>query len=548
MIVLHRLDEAAPAAATSAPLRTPCVARDLCRPEAYPEPRPLAVELVETHLSWVFLTRDSAFKVKKPVSYSFVDFRRVEARRAACEAEVTLNRRLSSDVYLGVVPVRQSGGGLTLSGDGEIVDWAVHMRRLSDATRGDRLLARGALDARRVDALAERLARFHAEARCDTETAAFGALPTVAGNVAENFRETTQMVGELMSPDEARALERSQLAFLRSQESLLARRMAEGRVRDGHGDLRLEHVYFEEGDPRIIDCIEFSERFRFGDVCADVAFLAMDLVEHGRPDLGELFIARYARSAGDYDLYALVDFYEGYRAHVRAKVASYVANDADASHQLRLEKSAEARRHFILAVASARRSLLPPMVVAVGGVIASGKSTVAEAIAEQMSCPVIDADRTRKHMLGVPETRRLDETAWSGAYDRSVTRRVYEEVMREAGVVLASGRSVVLDASFRSVQMRKDARALAHAHALPFLFVECHAGRATCLARLEERAKGAAVSDGRAAIFDDFCRAFDPVLELTDAEHAVVDTSRPWSTTLEELRPRVPMWPLAPLP
>jgi aminoglycoside phosphotransferase family enzyme/predicted kinase len=547
--------------ASSASERKACaghVGQALCRPEAFPAPRPRRVDLVETHLSWVLLTETYAYKVKKPVAFSFVDFRQLESRRLACEAEVALNRRLAGDVYLGTLPVRRApDGGLTLAteGPGEVVDWAVHMRRLPDASRADNLLARGALDAPMIDGVAARLATFHRDARCDAETAEFGRLAVVAANVEENFRDTRDEIDELLSLDEAHALERGQLSFLRANEGLLERRIQAGRVRDGHGDLRLEHVYMERvgaagpSHLSIIDCIEFNARFRFADVCADVAFLAMDLVEHGRPDLAERLLSQYARSSDDYDLYGLVDFYEAYRAHVRAKVATFVAHGEGTDDELRAQKTAEARRHFALAIAATRRSPVPPMVIAVGGVIASGKSTVADALSSQMCIPVVDADRTRKHMLGLSETEHVDETPWSGAYSLGFTRQVYDEVLRRAGVVLASGRSVVIDASFRSRALREQARALAHAAAVPFLLVECRADRNTCLGRLAVRARDTAqASDGRAEIWDEFSASFEPVVEFGPEEHLVVDTSHAWSSTIEAIRLRVPMWPAGAIP
>src|SRR5262249_31789082 len=158
----------------------------------------------------------------------------------------------------------------------------------------------------------------------------------------------------------------------------------------------------------------------------------------------------------DFDLYAVVDFYESYRAYVRAKIASILADDANADVEARGRAEREARKHYLLALSAERRSLLVPAVIAVGGVIACGKSTVAEA-----SAPIVDADRTRKSMLGVAATRKLHDPAWSGAYDPAFTEEVYAEVLRRAAVVLDSGRPVVIDASFRSVEMRRRARELA---------------------------------------------------------------------------------------
>jgi predicted kinase len=322
-------------------------------------------------------------------------------------------------------------------------------------------------------------------------------------------------------------------------------RLAAGRVREGHGDLRLEHVYLDDrSDPTIIDCIEFNERFRFTDVCADVAFLSMDLAAHGRVDLAERFLSRYARESNDYDLYALVDFYESYRAFVRAKVASILAADPDVADDVRRRAASEARRHFLLALAAERRTLLYPMVIGVGGIIASGKSTIAERIADELSAPIVDADRTRKALAGVAALQPMHEGAWAGAYDPAFTERVYAEVLRRAGVILASGRPVVLDASFRSRAHRAAARTLAQAHGVPFRFLECRCDPAVCRARLAEREKASSVSDGRTEIFDVFRARFEEVDELPGAEHIVLNTGRSIDESLAALRTQVPTWPL----
>jgi aminoglycoside phosphotransferase family enzyme/predicted kinase len=518
---------------------------DLLRAEAYGALRPRRVELAETHVSQVFLLERDVFKIKRPVDLGFLNFTTLERRRAACEAEVTLNARLAPDVYRGVVPVRtDEAGRASLSADGTIIDWAVHMRRLPDEQRADVLLARGALGARAIDAMASRLTRFHAEAKSDAAVAGFGSPEAIARNVEENFAQTKGVI-EAYLPDEAAEVIRTQTGFLRDHAALFAGRAAAGHVRDGHGDLRLEHVYLgREDEPTIIDCIEFNDRFRFADVCADVAFLSMDLEAHGRVDLAERLIARYARESNDYDLYALVDFYEGYRAFVRAKVAAMLAADESVDDETRKRATAEARRHFLLALATNRRSLLQPAVVAVGGIIASGKSTIAERIADEMSAPIVDADRTRKSMLGVEAYRPMHEAAWSGGYDPDFTDRVYAEVMRRAQVILASGRPVVLDASFRSPAFRASARELAVVHGVPFRFIECRAEPGVCRARLAEREQSGGVSDGRLAIFDAFRARFEAVTELPPAEHVVLDTTCPADECLRLLRTRLDTWPL----
>lgn len=520
---------------------------DLVRPEAYPALHPKRVELAETHVSLVFLLERDVFKIKRPVDLGFLDFTTLPLREAACQAEVELNARLAPDVYHGVVPVRRGPDGRAgLGCEGPVVDWAVHMRRLPDEQRADVMLASGRLGATAIDAVATCLARFHAAARTDADIARFGHPDAIARNVEENFTQTARAM-EVYARDEAPEIILWQSAFLRGHRDSFERRAATGRVRDGHGDLRLEHVYLEEarhGEPTIIDCIEFNERFRYADVCADVAFLSMDLEAHGRVDLAERLLARYAREASDFDLYALVDFYESYRAFVRAKVSAMLAIDPGVEPEARTRAAAEARRHFLLALAADRRSLLRPAVVAIGGIIASGKSTIAEHLADEMSAPVVDADRTRKAMMGVEAHQPMHERAWAGAYDPGFTERVYAEALRRAEVVVSSGRPVILDASFRSAAMREAARQLAKRCGVPFRFVECRADSDVCRARLSERERSVSVSDGRLAVFDAFRERFEPVTELCAAEHIVLDTSRPIEDSLRRLREHLDTWPL----
>ena len=486
-------------------------------------------ELIETHISWVFLAESEVFKIKRPVDFGFLDFTTVDARRQACESEVRLNRRLAPDVYLGVVPVTVDEDGMhAIDGDGRIVDWAVHMRRLSDEDRGDTLLTKGTLSPDRIDDLADHVAAFHAHARCNAETAKHGEVTKIRNNVVENFAQTRAAIGEYLTPKQTREIETWQLGILADARRFDAR-IKSKRVRDGHGDLRLEHVYFEsDGSIAIIDCIEFNDRFRFGDVCADIAFLSMDLAWHGRVDLAERFLARYARATHDYGLYTVVDFYESYRAFVRGKIASFLATDGEASAATRDRARREARRYFMLSLAYERPPLLSPRLVAVGGMIASGKSRTASFLGELLAAPVVSSDRTRKHLMGVPPEESLRGGAWSGAYSPNATDEVYRELWSAAGAVLASGRPVVIDASFRSAATRAAARALAARQGVPFTMVECAAPRDLLLERLAKReALGAHESDARTDLLDEFEARFEPIDELPQSEHVRLDTSAP---------------------
>jgi uncharacterized protein len=498
--------------------------RELLDGATWGEPGP--VELIVTHASWVLRTARDVFKVKRPVNLGFLDFGTLGARRRACEAELLLNQRLAAGVHLAVVPLaRDAGGALRRGADGPAAEWAVHMRRLADGDRADLLLERRALGPEAVEHIAVRLAEFHHAAGCDARTAAFGIPMVISANVEENFEQTRASLGQYLDSVESEAVLRFQRGFLAEHAALFAERAESGRVRDGHGDLRLEHIYLPPDAPMaIIDCIEFNERFRFADVASDLAFLAMDLAFHGAAELAELLLARYARASNDFELYAVVDFYQSYRAFVRGKVSALLAGDADAPSAVRARAEAEARRYFLLALAESRPALRPARVIAVGGLIAAGKSTLADALSIALAAPVIDADRSRKALLGVEPLRPLRAAGWQGAYGPQMTERTYAEVFRRAEAALASGRAVILDASFRTAAMRAEARALAQRRGVPFTFVECRVPEAVSRARLRERETHASVSDAREDLYASFAASWEAVHELGAGEHVVVDT------------------------
>jgi aminoglycoside phosphotransferase family enzyme/predicted kinase len=495
-----------------------------------------AEELIETHISWVMIGTHDVYKLKKPVNFGFLDFSDLESRRRACLAELELNSRLAPGIYLGVLPVIVGADGVHRIGpaagsgaspDGAsapVVDHVVHMSRLPTEARVDLRLERGVLEAEDIDAIAALLARFHEGAAQNDAISEYGRIEVIRGNVEENFSQARELLERLVPAGTEREVEARQLAFIHEHAELFESRRRAGKVRDGHGDLRLEHVYLVSGrEPVIIDCIEFNERFRFADVCADLAFLSMDLEMHGRHDLKERLLASYAAESGDYDLYALVDFYESYRAYVRAKVSAFSLASV-VSFEAREKLEAETRRYLLLSLAAERPPLGAPRLLAVGGLIASGKSTLSRALGRRLGAPVIGSDETRKRLLGVPPTTALHSAPWQAAYGAETSERVYDEVLRRARVVIESGRTAVVDASFRSAQDRLAARSLARSLGAEFAFVECRVPEDVARTRLRARAQGPSVSDGRLEIFDEFVARYEPVKELAQGEGWVVDT------------------------
>lgn len=444
-----------------------------------------------------------------------------------------INRRLAPRTYHGVIPIRRRADGrCTFGTGGSVIDWAVRMTRLDDGSRADVLLERGALGHAQIDALASGLAAFHADCPSSPRVARYGAPEVVERNVLDNFAALREHVVRYVRDEAAVEIERSQLAFVRGNRELFERRRIEGAIRDGHGDLRLEHVFFHVGqlDFEIIDGIEFADRYRFGDVAADVAFLAMDLARFGRVDLAERFLARYARASNDYDLYRVVDFYESYRACVRAKISAMTG-------------SSGARRELLLAQSTRRRAVLDPVLIAVAGGIAAGKSTLAERLGDELAAPVVDADRTRKHMLGIAPTAHAEPGAWRGAYDPTFSALVYEEVLRRADAVLASGRPVIVDASFRTKNGRAAAERLASAHGVPFRLLECVAPPGVCRTRLLARDRRSCASDATAEIYDAFRAGYEPITELAPTTHFRIDTSGDADAAVAQAKREIETWP-----
>ena len=521
------LTSAAPALADPGPAGGTVEA--LRRPDAYPPPAPTRVELVTTHISWVFLTDHDVWKLKRPVDYGFLDYSTLERRRHACEEEVRLNERLAPGVYLGVVPVRLGPAGHTLTDDGPIVDYAVHMRRLADTASAEALLRAGALGHDHLWLVAGVLARFYAAAAA---TPRYGSVAVIGANLAENFEQARPFVGRFLGAATLDTVRAWQLGFLDRHPDRFAARVERRRIREGHGDLRLEHVYFEDGRPLIIDCIEFNERFRMGDVASDAGFLAMELEARGRADLAGSFLGRFALESDDYDLYDVVDFYLSYRAWVRGKVAAFLAADPSTSADKARRKAEEARALFARAEGYTRPPASPGPVVAVGGVIGAGKTLLAEALARALALPLVASDRTRKWLAGVGATER----APAAAYEPAFSDRTFDEVFRRAAVVVGSGRGVILDATFRERDLRRRARELAARHGRPFLFVEATCDDATLRERLRRRAAGPSVSDATESLLARMRAEFEAVTELAPAEHLVVRTTEPVPALVETVR------------
>jgi aminoglycoside phosphotransferase family enzyme len=326
----------------------PPLVQAMLDPSFYPH-HPPQVDLVQTHISYLFLCGDLVYKVKKPVDFGFLKFTTLELRGFFCQQEVRLNKRFSPDVYLGVVPISLVGDVFRLGDETAVVEYAVKMRRISEQHMLYRLLHDGKAGSETMQRIARQLARAYAAIPSDEKARSFGALDVIATNIKENFEQTRRYIGGPIAKEAFAAIERWSLSFMQEKGVLFEQRVAQGCVKDCHGDLHLQHICVEGEHIYIFDCIEFNERFRFGDVASDVAFLAMDLDFNGYPDLARIFVDAYATAAADLTMTEVLPFYKVYRAYVRAKVTSFLLDDAALDEKTKEDVLRQARQYYDLA-------------------------------------------------------------------------------------------------------------------------------------------------------------------------------------------------------
>jgi aminoglycoside phosphotransferase family enzyme/predicted kinase len=428
------------------------------------------ITTVETHISILAFQGERAYKLKKAVRFAFIDLSTAERRLADCEREVALNRRLAPDVYLGVEPVRNS--------DGDVVDHVVVMWRMPDGRRLSSLVAHDHDVLVCIDRLAELIAGFHAGARTGGAIDAAATRDAVTRLWERELAEYPGTVGGVAAFAHR---------YLAGRAPLFEARVAAGRARDGHGDLLADDVFCLAGGPRVLDCLEFDEQLRFGDVLADVAFLAMDLERLDRVDLARRFLERYRIAARDDWPRSLEHFYIAYRAHVRAKVAALSGADKRASELLTLVRDHLERARIRL--------------VLVGGAPGTGKTTVARRIADATGWAVMRSDEVRKELAGLAPATNAAAALDEGLYTSEWTERTYATLCDRARVLLANGRGVVLDASWSDSRRRGLAADVATETSSDLVALQCVAPMEVAMTRAAKRIVGHEdASDAGAAI------------------------------------------------
>lgn len=511
------------------PLSTPAfeqLLEALARPDAYPHDVG-EIQVHQTHISAVFLAGGFAYKIKKPLDLGFLDFTTLERRRAACEDEVRLNRRLAPRVYHGVVPITRENAALRIGGSGQAVEYAVKMERLPADRTFEKLLEAGELETETVERLARKIARFHAAEPSSPEIDAEARWEVIAANARQNFEQMKAAVGRTVSAEVYQELGRLTERNLQALKPLMDRRALSGAARDTHGDLHLDHIYNLPvtggvDELVIIDCIEFNKRFRYADPVSDIAFLVMDLDFHAREDLARVAGETYFDESGDGEGRRLLPYYASYRAIVRAKVEGMALGEAEVPDAQKSGLLDRARAHGLLALRYLAPPEARPALILVGGLPGSGKSRLCRNLETTERTMRLDSDVVRKELAGLDPAHSAASDWGQGIYTPEWNDRTYAALLEQAADGLFHGKRVLLEATFREEKQRKAFLKKGRALSVPVLFIECVAGEGEIRARLSRRSGD--VSDADVGVYESAKRKWEGLGPETEPIHRSIST------------------------
>lgn len=453
----------------------------LLRPEAFRHPAD-DIELMETHISWVVLAGNYAYKIKKPVVLDFLDFGTLARRRHFCEEELRLNRPWAPELYLDIVAITGPADEPVMDGDGEPLEYAVKMLRFDQGLRLDRQLADGLLTVPDMKELGQNIAARHAAAdRPDPVQREY-----LIGRAIHYFRENFDHLGDILEEDEFRFLRDWTERELEQHATTMRQRFDDGFVRDCHGDLHLGNLVRLPSGITTFDCIEFNPDLRNTDVFADVGFLFMDLTEKGHPELAAHFLNRYLERSGDYEGVVLLDLYFVYRCLVRAKVAAIRSRERDDENE-RATDIADARDYSAMARRQATTG--EPVLVIMHGLSGSGKTWLSERLMAALPAIRVRSDIERKRLFGLDETADSESGIGSGIYSPSASVETYERLFTLADRLLAAGHHVILDAAFLEKKQRVFAKSVASSLGVNSVLVCAEAPVDALRSRIERRAR-----------------------------------------------------------
>lgn len=499
----------------------PPLIQHMCQPEFYPHPVVEPIRLMQTHVSYVLLTGDYAYKVKKPVNFGFLDYSTLEKRHHFCQEELRLNQRAAAEVYLEVVGIGQRGDTYVLGAETP-VEYAVKMVQFPQDTLLSALYGRGELTEDLVRDLATAVADFHHQAETNDHIRSFGAVAQIRQAFDENYEQTLAYVGGPQTQAQFDETKAYTDRFFEERAELFQRRVAQDRVRACHGDLHLNNVCYWQNRLYLFDCIEFNEPFRYVDVMYDVGFVAMDLLAKDRPDLATAFINHYTEQTGDWDGLQLLPLYISRQAYVRAKVTSFLLGDpaVDAATKEQASKTAAGYYRLAWSVVQPKAGSIYLM----AGLSGSGKSTTAREVARQTGAIHLRSDAVRKHLAGIPLHQRGDQSL----YSLEMTQKTYNRLLQLGLTLAQAGFTVVLDAKYDRAAHRQAALEQAKASGLNLTILHCTAPSEILEQRVRQRSGD--IADATVAVLQQ--QTMEPFTEAEQSQVKTLDTTHDVSSQI----------------
>jgi len=492
------------------------------------------IEQLETHISKIFLAGDYVYKIKKPLDLGFLDFSTLEKRCYYCHQEVTLNRRLTHDIYLGVVPITLKDGKYALDGKGETVEYAVRMRKLHEPESLKEMISNKTITGANMVELGRKLAGFYLKTPQSPAMEAEDSWTNIYDACEENFQQTRSFSTTLLDREKWETIQSATILFLKRNKSYFINRFNDKKILDCHGDLRCDHIYFTDKTIEIIDCIEFNDKLRHIDLISDLAFLIMDLDFHGEEKLGSVLLNEFLEKSADTGAFLMLDFYKCYRAFVRCKVNCIFLASNKLKENERKEKISEALGYFNLSHEYAL-NFSTPRIWVICGMPATGKSSISKALAEILEVEPIQSDMVRKKLFGLKPHERGGKLFGEKIYSSSAGSMTYEKIFDSVKEKIATSSSIIVDATFSEEKDREKLMALAMENRIKPLFIECTAEEDLIKERLLRRQFTPSLSDARLDNFKELKARYQKFSPDKRVRHIMVDTAFPLDKCIHQI-------------